>query len=253
MINRRQFFSTFGASAVLAATPAVAVPSEPARPASRRRIQLNGKWDVHVNRELYDVIDVPSSRHPMGFYSLRRSFVLPHLTRGERAFIHFDAITYCGRLYIDGRQLGIIGPYIPHEFELTTGSKRENYDVEVEMADLVPWPDGTGKDEITLGVNPGWEAYGGIIRDVWVEVRPATFIENVRFAYRLSDGYRMADCRPRVIVSTTEAGSAHAEVILKHREVDVARSSRTVQLKRGANEIELSLDVKGPALWSPEE
>src|ERR1019366_9912718 len=67
------------------------------------------------------------------------------------------------------------------------------------------------------------------------------------------DGYRVADCRPRVIVSTPEAGSALAEVILKHGDVDVARSSRAVQLKRGTNEIELSFEVKGPALWSPEE
>jgi len=253
MINRREFFRTLGASAALSTMPVCAASPYAMEPSSRRRVQLNGTWEVHLNGELYDAIDVPSSRQPMGFYKLRRNFVLPQLRGGERAFIHFDAIAYCGRLSINGHQLGVMGPYVPLEFEFTRYAKEENNEIELEMADLVPWPDGTGRDELALGVNPGWEAYGGIIRDVWAEVRPASFIENVRFAYRLSDDYSVAHCRPSVLLSSREASNGTVQVEIQHGSVEVARSSASVHLRTGANEIEIPLEVKTPALWSPNE
>src|SRR5690348_8375896 len=105
MINRRNFLSTLGASAVLGAVPAMASP-EPVVQGSRKRVSLNGEWEQRIDGQPYDVIDVPSSLHPFGFYILARSFNLPRLARGERAFLHFDAITYCGRLAVNGKPLG---------------------------------------------------------------------------------------------------------------------------------------------------
>ena len=96
----------------------------------------------------------------------------------------------------------------------------------MEILDLVPMPDGTGKPEIAMGINPGWEGYGGIIRDVWVETRPASFIENVRFAYTLGQYYSTCSGRPRVMVQSTEATSCLVEVVLKDRVADVARDIR---------------------------
>ena len=74
--------------------------------------------------------------------------------------------------------------------------------VQVAIADLTPDPSGAGKDEVELGVNRGWEAYGGIIRDAYLELRPAAFIDNVRFGYKLDADYTEATCRARVMVSS---------------------------------------------------
>lgn len=253
MINRRNFLSTLGASAVLGAVPALAQQSAPAISGSRKRVALNGEWELRMDGQPYDVIDVPSSLHPMGFYTLGKNFMLPKLGRGERVFVHFDAITYCGKLTVNGKPMGTMVPYIPYEFEFTPSAKEQDNQVEVEIADVVPWPDGTGKDEIAMGVNPGWEAYGGIIRDVWAEVRPASFIENVRLAYQLSPDYGKVTLKPRVMISSGEAAGGTVDVVLKHRGVEVGRASKPARLKPGMNEIELEFELKNPALWSPEE
>jgi hypothetical protein len=252
MINRRGFLGTLGASAVLGAIPALGAESKPAVSSTRKQVTLNGAWELHVAGKLRDVITVPCSRHPSGMYSLKRSFALPRLAKGERSFLHFEAITYCGKLAVNGQQLGILGPYIPGDFEFTDTAREGNNDLEIEIADLVPWPDGTGKDAIALGVNPGWECYGGIIRDVWAEIRPAAFIENVRLAYQLSKGYQSVGLQPRIIVSSHDSSPGEVEFTLSRGEVKVAGTTSSVQLKPGNKDIELSVDLSGPALWSPE-
>lgn len=253
MINRRGFLGTLGASALIGSVPVLGSEAQTASFLARKRVSLNGEWELHIENRLRGLVTVPSSRRPSGFYSLKRNFVLPRLTGGARAFIHFDAITYCAKLLVNGKQLGILGPYIPYEFEFTDITREGNNDVEIQIADLVPWPDGTGKHEIALGVNPGWEAYGGVIRDVWAEVRPATFIENVRLAYQLGMGFQSVHLQPRLIVSSSNISSGNIEFVLSRGEERVASTTRSVNLKTGSNDIDLTLDSQGPCLWSPDE
>ncbi len=255
MINRRGFLGTLGASAVLTAVPVLGQDKDHNNPtvsSSRKHVSLNGEWQRLIDNRSWDVVSVPSSLHPSGFYTLKRNLVLPKLAVGERAFVHFEAITYCGKLKVNGKPLGTLGPYVPHEFELTDMAREGNNDVELDMADLVPWPDGTGKDEIALGVNPGWEAYGGVIRDAWAEVRPASYIENVRLAYTLSRGFHSVALKPRVIVSSTGSSSGQIVFDLLDRDVKVAGATQTVNLKPGNNEVELTADLEAPSLWSPD-
>jgi len=251
-MDRRSFLNTLSASAILTAVPAIASTPGPAVPASRSRISLNGEWEHFVDGKLYDTAIVPSSRRPSGFYSLHRLLELPRLGRGERVFVHFEAITYWGRVSVNGQTLGTMGPYVPYEFEITAAAKEGANEIQVEMADLVAFADGTAKAEIGLGVHSGFEAYGGIIRDVWMELRPASFIENVRLAYDLTDSYSACSVRPRVIVSSAEAKSARIETVLRYKDAEVARASQTVQLKKGSNDIELAFKIKDVFAWSPE-
>lgn len=251
MINRRGFLGTLGASAVLGAVPVPGSETRTAGEQSRQRVSLNGDWERHVEGTPWDVITVPSSLHPLGLYSLKRTFALPQLPGNARAYIHFEAITYCGKLAVNGKPLGVLGPYVPYEFEFTDVARGGKNDVEIQIADLIPFPDGTGQAEIALGVNPGWEAYGGIIRDVWVEIRPAAFIENVRLSYTLAQDFQSASLRPQVILTSGTATSGQVEVVLSRNGAELARASQSVQLKPGSNTVELALELKAPALWSP--
>src|SRR5262245_25183480 len=160
----------------------------------RSRVDLNGEWERHVNGALFDLVRVPSSRRPLGYYRLKRTFLLPRLSPHQRAILHFDAITYHGRAFINNAELGAMGSYVPYEFDFTVQAREGSNQLEVAIADLIPDPTGAGRDEIELGVNAGWEGYGGIIRDVYVEVRPAVFIDNVRFGYKLDKDYTTAIC-----------------------------------------------------------
>lgn len=254
MINRRGFLSTLGASALLGAVPVLGSEGKPPTSSGpRKRISLNGQWERHIDGKLWDVVTVPSSLRPSGIYTLKQTVVLPRLTSGERAVIHFEGITYCGKLTVNGKQLGVLGPYVPYQFEFTDVAREGNNQIDLEVADLVPFPDGTGKYEIALGVNPGWEAYGGIIRDCWVDVLPGASIGNVRLAYELANGLQSVTLRPRVIISSRNASSGEVQCSLFHGDQKVAGSTRQVQLKPGDNEIELTFDFQNPSLWSPDE
>ena len=257
MFNRRRFVRTLGASAVLPAfahtVGSVAVEPVEAGTGTRSRVDLNGQWERRVDGELYDVVQVPSSLRPSGFYKLRREFLLPELSPHQCAILHFDAITYFGRVFVNGTELGTMGPYVPYEFDFTRQAKKGTNTAEVAIADLTPDPSGAGQDELALGINPGWEAYGGIIRDVYVEVRSATFIDNVRFGYKLNADYTCAACRAQVMVSSSTETSAHVEFVLRRGGEEVAQAAKSASLASGASEIAVKFDIPVPVLWSPKE
>ena len=232
-------------TAALFAVPARALPQ------SRPRIGLEGHWERYVNGALYDVIRVPSSQRPLGYYRLKRSVPLPRLAAGQRAFLHFEAVHYHGRAFVNDQALGAMGPYVPYEFDMSAAAREGNNTIEVAIADLIPEPGGGGKDEIALGVSPGWEASGGITRDVYVEFRPAAFVENIRFGYGLNGTYSKAACRAGLFLNSAAAASGRAEVSLLHNGSVVASASRDVRLPAGTTEIEIPFEVDEPLLWSP--
>jgi hypothetical protein len=117
MVDRRKFMLTAGTVAITPTAfgiflkPVIAVMASEAR--VRLRIGLAGEWDRYVGGAFYDRISVPSSQRPMGFYHLRRGFLLPRLSSHQRVFLHFDAITYYGEVSVNGERLGAMGPYVP--------------------------------------------------------------------------------------------------------------------------------------------
>ena len=256
-INRRNFLLSLGASAAL---PALAPASHGAQPEAkageprarpRARVDLNGTWERLVEQAHYDFISVPSSRRPVGQSVLKREFTLPKLATGTRAFVHFEAINYYGRVSVNGVALGAMGPYTPYEFEFTPHAKEGTNSVSLDLADLIPFADGSGTDAITLGVNPGWEASGGIIRDVYVEMRPATFIDNIRLGYELTEDFAKARCTAQVMTSSAAPVSAEITLRLMRDQVEAAHATQTAKLPAGAGTVEFIFDVENPALWSP--
>ncbi len=220
-------------------------------PHIRARADLHGIWERYVNGVLFDAISIPSSQRPLGYYRLKRNCVLPRLAPGQRAYLHFDAVNYYSRAFVNGVELGAMGPYVPYEFEATRSLHDGNNTVEVSIADLRGEPGGAGKDEVELGVSPGWEASGGIIRDVYVEYRPAAFIDNIRFAYELSGDYSKASCRIGAFFNAAAPTSGRVEATLFQGGSVVARAGKNVSLAAGSSEAEMTLDVDAPLLWSP--
>ena len=188
----------------------------------------------------------------MGFYTLQRQFDLPRLSSSQRAILHFDAITYYGRVAVNGMLLGTMGPYLPYEFDFTREAKEGPNKVSVAIADLSPGPDGEGKVELDFGVSRGWEAYGGIIRDVYAEVRPQAFIDNVKFGYTLNRNYTQSECQVTAYVSAGHSGSAQVEVSLWQGASEVAHAEKSLRMTPGISEAPLQFNVHAPMLWSPE-
>src|SRR5262249_36608583 len=142
-------------------------------------------------------------------------------------------------------------PYVPHEFDCTQQAQEGRNVVEVQIVDAGTGPNGSGKDEVFLGTTGGWECSGGIIRDAYAEIRPASFVENVRFGYVLKDGYSKAACTAQVFVSSIGSGDAQCELSLMWGPAEVAHATTNVQLKAGQTTAELTFDLNDVALWSP--
>ena len=216
-------------------------------------VTLNGDWDLYVHGRRREVVCVPFSLRPRGFYRLQRSFLLPPVSPQQRAILHFEAITYYARLFVNDRELGAMSPYVPHEFDFTRQAKEGQNTIAVEIVDAGAGPGGFGKDALDFGVTVGWETYGGIIRDVWAELRPSAFVDNVRFLYALSPDYSMASCSPQVLVQSNLAQPCECELKLFFGDSEVARAHASGRLTEGVTEIPLPFDVQAPALWSPED
>ncbi len=240
-------------SSAYAAAEKTSAGSSESSDRGRSRISLEGEWERYIGEDLFDTVQVPSSLHPTGFYSLKRKILVPKPSSRQRAFIHFDAVTYFGRASFNEIEIGTTIPYVPFDFEITRQVKAGTNIVEVAIADLPPAPVGGGRDEIALGVNPGWEAYGGIIREAYVEVRSDAFIDNARFGYSLSPDYSKAACLIRVYLSSAVASKSDLTVSLFQGKSEIARAEKTFTMAAGSSEADLAFDLNTPCLWSPEE
>jgi hypothetical protein len=222
--------------------------------ATRSVVDLNGDWERYAHAKLVDVLRVPSSLRPSGEYTLRRSFLLPRLKAGERAFLCFNAVNYYGRVSLNGKQLGTTIPYVPQEFDCTQQTAEGRNVVELTIVDAGSGVNGEGKNEVLYGTSGGWESYGGLIRDAYVQIRPATFIENLRLGYRFDDAYDKASCRAQVWVSSVDAGEADCEVALFWGPSEIARAKTPLQLNaKGIATAELQFELHDLALWSPDQ
>ncbi len=220
---------------------------------TRTVVDLNGDWERHIHDKLVEVVRVPSSLQPLGVYRLQRSFLMPRLSNGQRGILHLDAITYYGRVFVNGHELGSMIPYLPHEFDFTQYSHEGRNTIAVEITDAAPGADGVAKDAVSFGFSGGWESSGGIIRDVYAEVRAGAFVDAVRFAYQLSSGFAGASCTTKVFVSSSTTTSGDCELALYLGPTEVARASKSMSFAAGTTEVELAFDLKDVALWSPED
>src|SRR5439155_9433946 len=251
-MNRRHFLSSLSAAAVAP----LASPQEVHAPAasSRSQVSLSGTWQRYVLGAAVDTVEVPSSLRPSGYYQLRRSFVIPKPGPAQRVIAHFDAVNFHGRVFVNKTEAGTTLPYVPAEFDITKLVREGTNTMEVAIADLLAEPGGAGADEVWLGVNPGWEAYGGIIRDAFVELRPSAFLDNLRFVYRLGPQDQNAQCRVTAWISAAaSAASGRCEIALMRGAHQVARAEKQIQLQQGMTEAEFEFSIDNPALWSPDD
>ncbi|HXF27803.1 MAG TPA: glycoside hydrolase family 2 TIM barrel-domain containing protein [Bryobacteraceae bacterium] len=219
---------------------------------TRRQFNLGGKWARIVNGEVWDFVTVPSSLRPSGTYVLKRSFWRPRLGASERTFLCFEGLTYHGSASVNSRAAGEIDAYIPAEFDISRSLREGENTVEVTLFDLVPGPNGEGKGDLAIGVNPGWEAYGGIIRDVWIETRPQAFIANARLSYEVAADFSRASCKVTAFLDSVHPITGDLTVRVLQGSAEVARASSRVTLSEGSSETDISFNVANPLLWSPD-
>ncbi|MEE2877109.1 MAG: sugar-binding domain-containing protein, partial [Candidatus Neomarinimicrobiota bacterium] len=202
----------------------VAVALENDRERSSRYLSLNGTWRFHHaknpneaphqfwEKELHDIewseITVPGSWELQGFGvpiyldeeypfdpdppkvplhynavgSYLRTFTLPQSWEGQTVVIHFGSVRSAMVLWVNGKEVGYAkGSKLPHEFDITSYVHPGENMVAVRVHRF--------SDASYLEGQDTWRA-SGLEREVYLYVRPKTWLEDLRITADLDDFYR---------------------------------------------------------------
>lgn len=236
--------------------------------AGRNQISLNGKWDaivdmvshgqlnkIYLNKKTENNtqfveysfgdglrLDVPgdwNSQSPeLKYYEssvwYKRDFSCAKV-EGKRYFIHFGAVNYLAKVYLNGKKLGEHeGGFSPFQFEITDKVKAgENFVVlEVNSA---------RKKEGIPNLIYDWWNYGGITREVGIVETPSVYIHD----YTL----QLSKANPSKLLAKVQlSGIGKAQkVTVSIPELKVIKELSTDSTGFGSVEF----DAK-PVRWSPE-
>jgi hypothetical protein len=224
-----------------------------------RWLNLNGIWQLAfakkdeaapTGKELSERILVPFPvesalsgvmKHAERLW-YRRLVTLPKEWAGQRVLLHFGAVDWEAKVWVNGKEIGSHrGGYHAFHFDITDALKKDG---EQELIVGVWDPTDAGTQPRGKQVRkPGGIFYTpttGIWQTVWLEPVPAAHIAGLHIVPDV-DG-------KKVRVTVQGRGTAAG-----HRVTVVARDGAAfVSSVRGAPGEELTLDIAEPKLWSPD-
>jgi len=167
-------------------------------------ITLNGQWQFEIDdlddgqsrgltsgKDLASTITVPfcpeSKLSGLSHYGLmkhtwyRRTFEVPQSMKGKRVLLHFGAVDYQARVWVNGRLAGShIGGSVPFDFDVTPLLRAgENELVVNVLHDVASGKEPTGKQTHTISEGCVYTRTTGIWQPVWLEAVGSSFVENV--------------------------------------------------------------------------
>ncbi|HEY4356478.1 MAG TPA: glycoside hydrolase family 2 TIM barrel-domain containing protein [Acidobacteriaceae bacterium] len=257
-MQRRDFLKVTGSvlasTALAGSTPGVLAQTNSAP--GRLMLPINRNWrfaprklegaerlgfdDSHMDR-----ITIPHTNAKLPWHNFddkeyefvstyRRRFRLPAEAAGKRVFVDFEGAMTASRVWINGTELGEYrGGYTPFSFELTAHLRPGENVLTVQLdsserADIPPF--GNEIDYMT---------FGGIYREVWLRVVPATWLDNV-FAHPKD----VLSAKPGLDVDCFLAGDP-AELSRLSLEVDLRDGERVMATGK------LARLAEGPAIEPP--
>src|SRR4029077_20016865 len=184
----------------------------------------------------------------------RRHFKLPEEARGKRVFVDFEAAMTASTVWINGTRIGEYrGGYTPFFFELTAHLDFDGENVLALELDSHERP-----DIPPFGDEIDYLTFGGIYREVFLRVVPASFIENVFVRVKNALGAHPSvevDCFLQHLEPFGDALTLHSELLDGER--SLARSSERIppsQVSTEAVAHTVHLDhLNDIKLWNPEQ
>ncbi len=169
----------------------------------------------------------------------RRSFTLPQNWQGKRVLLHFGAVDWQCKVYVNGKCVGEhTGGYVAFSMDITEAL----IEGENELLVCVYDPTDAGwqqRGKQTLKTHGFWyTATSGIWQTVWLEAVEELYIEKLRFTPNIDD----STIRVKTILNRKADGVV--------RKLTISFSGETVcEAEIEADEAVL---LKNPKLWSPE-
>lgn len=181
------------------ASPAPAQTAAPIAAIPSASLPLSGEWRFSVDQDdsgeqqgwaepsfddsAWTTVTVPHTWNAMPDHSdysglawYRRAFAIPAESQDAHLRLRFEAVFYLAHVWLNGQYLGAHeGGYTSFEFDVSAAAKpgQENV-IAVKVDNLRAF------DRIPANLNPGWSFdwwnYGGLIRDVSLEITSKVFI-----------------------------------------------------------------------------
>ena len=207
-------------------------------PPTSTRFALHGDWQRSIAGRVIDFVPVPGSFRPLGECTLEFAFdhPWPDAPGAERLFLVSEGVMAHAEFSMNGEALGSAGPFATYRFAVPTTLLRVRGNVlSVRIRDIVE----------SFGTTPGRRFDAGLNRDIFLERRPAAFIESLAFRPTLSPDLTAAACQVLVEIN----GDTEAQVSATLTERASGRVMASASAPAGAP---LSFDLAWPRLWSPE-
>jgi beta-galactosidase/beta-glucuronidase len=226
-------------------------------------MNLNGHWDYairpmgggHSEEEEYvgkilvpfpvesKLSGVKKNLQPIDTLWYRRTFQLPENWDGERILIHFGAVDFTCRLWINDLVIGDHrGGFLPFSFDITHALEPGENEILVGVCD----PTDSGLQErgkqVLQPKGIWYSAVSGIWQTVWLEPVPETYIEDLRITPNVDDSEVQVEVS---LSSQNKEADFQLEILLLEGSKIIAKSVCAVG--ETAN-----LRVDHPKLWSPE-
>ena len=202
------------------------------------RFPLHGDWQRSMAGRVIDFVPVPGSFRPVGECVLASTFdhPWPGELGSDRLFLVTEGVMAQAKFEMNGSALGSAGPFATYRFAIPAEQLRAQGNVlSVCIRDIIE----------SFGITPGRRFDAGLNRAIYLERRPAAFIESVAFRPTLSADLSAASCQVLVEIN----GETDAQVTATLTERASGRVIASAAAPAGAP---LCFDIAWPRLWSPE-
>jgi beta-galactosidase/beta-glucuronidase len=181
-----------------------------------------------------------------------RRFAMPPLAPGTHVELHFGATFYSARVWLNGVELGgHEGGFTAYSFDITPKLHGMNLlAVRIDNRPGIATIPGFA-ERGAPGARYDWWTYGGLVRDVWLTETGAAWVR--RQNIRTEQGAQGALIHDRVFLQSAMSRPAVVSLRLTALGPDnraQARETRTICLAPGASDVDVSLKLAHPALWS---
>ena len=209
--------------------------------AGAERVTLPHTWNAN------DAIDLePGYRRSVGWY--RRTLDARAYPGDARLYLHFEGANTVTEVFVNGQRAGgHVGGYVGFEVEITRLVRRGAPNAIVVRVSNEDDP------SVIPSSRSDFVIYGGLTRNVWLRVVPAT---HVRHLFARTPLVSAKEARAVATVTIASSG-ARDTVNVQARLVSltgrvVAHAARRQPIGRDSVDVQLALPtVRKPALWSP--
>jgi hypothetical protein len=209
-------------------------------PANTESVNLPHTWNIG---RLHDYLGV-------AWYF--RRFAMPRLAPGSHVELHFGATFYNAHVWLNGKELGRHeGGFTAYSFDITPSSRGTNIlAVRIDNRPGIATIPGYA-ERGTAQARYDWWTYGGIVRDVWLTTTGSAWIDRQQIRTLPSPG--TAQVRDRIYLRSSFAQSTRVSLRITAFDPEdrvAARETRSISMRPGAADIDISMKLATPELWS---